>query len=127
MPCAASISTTSRGQQQRVPPNPSTHSTYTFFADAVTASPSYEFPPCPTGPAHGFRAPMVPTMEGAGGEQTWENGASEYTYGYNYAEQEEQEQEQEEPGAVYDRNGVLIANEPGSPDKPSSDILWPAR
>ena len=60
--------------------------------------------------------------------QTWD-GVSEYT-SYGYAEQEqEQEQEQEEPGAEYDSDGVLIANEPpGSPDKPSAEtMLWPAR
>lgn len=64
--------------------------------------------------------------------QTWD-GVSEYT-AYGYADQDqdqeqEQEQEQEEPGAEYDRDGVLIVNEPpGSPDKPSAEtMLWPAR
>jgi len=64
--------------------------------------------------------------------QGWDGSASlsvgeenEYTYGYG---EQEQEQEQEEPGAELDPDGVLIAAEPGSPDKPSNEVmLWPAR
>ena len=64
------------------------------------------------------------TMDGVA--QSWD-GVTEYTYGYA---EPEQEPEQEEPGAEYDPDGnMLMANEPGSPDKPSSEtlMLWPAR
>lgn len=45
-------------------------------------------------------------------------------YAYGYAEQE-LEQEQEDPGPEYDPNGVLIT--PGSPEKTTETMLWPAR
>lgn len=49
---------------------------------------------------------------------------SEYTYGYS----EQVLEQEQEPGTEYDPDGVLISAEPGSPDKPSSEImLWPAR
>ncbi|THH02810.1 hypothetical protein EW145_g6694 [Phellinidium pouzarii] len=83
---------------------------------------------------HGRQPPVPPSIgtRGTNGAsvQGWEGmpaAGDEAVYTYGYAEQE-QEQEQEEPGAEYDPDGMLIVNEPGTPDKPSTEaMLWPAR
>ncbi|EJD01740.1 uncharacterized protein FOMMEDRAFT_169792 [Fomitiporia mediterranea MF3/22] len=136
MPCqvATTTSTLSRDPSQAsrrstAPPNTSAHFHYTFFGDAVSSYPEYEFTKFSTGSMHHNRVPLASTIDSVA--QGWD-GMSEYPY--NYAEQEpDQDQEQEEAGseydrAEYDRDGMPITNEPGSPDKPSSEtMLWPAR
>ena len=138
VPCqaASAPSTLTRSQSRssraaRSQPNSSAHFMYTFFSDAVSSSPPFVFPKCPSSSSHSHG----PHLNGplAAAPQAWEvvsassidiGSDPEYTYGY--AEQE-QEQEQEEPGAEYDPNGVLITNVPGSPDKSAEPMLWPAR
>ncbi|KAH8106451.1 hypothetical protein DFH11DRAFT_1691863 [Phellopilus nigrolimitatus] len=141
MPCQAATATSSLTRDQsrasraaRQVVNSSAQYIYTFFFSAVNSSPAFEFPESAVVHAHGSRA-TIPSVSTASrtrdtAAQGWEGVSatvdeSEYTYGY--AEQE-QEQEQEEPGAEYDPDGMLIVNEPGSPDKPSAEaMLWPAR
>ncbi|KAL5507704.1 hypothetical protein ACEPAH_5322 [Sanghuangporus vaninii] len=126
MPCQVATTTSSMSRDPSRPSrptlNPSAHFVYTFFGDAVSPSPEYEFPKGALEASHSHRTPYMSTMDSVA--QSWD-GTTEYSYGYA---EPEQEQEQEEPGAEYDPDGVLIANEPGSPDKPSAEtMLWPAR
>ena len=103
---------------------------YTFFSDAVSSSPSFDFPKCPSSSHSHGPHPVEPL---AAASQGWEGVAASAVgmgmsddgeYAYGYAEQE-QEQEQEDSGPEYDPNGVLIT--PGSPDKAAEPMLWPAR
>lgn len=111
---------------------------YTFFSDAVSSAPGFEFPAscsASTHDVHGQTAPPQPgSALGAPGSyadfaaQGWEGMAgmptgeeSEYTYG-GYMD------DQEETGNEVDADGVQIAAEPGSPDKPNFELMFlPAR
>ncbi|KAI5115965.1 hypothetical protein M0805_000608 [Coniferiporia weirii] len=142
MPCQAATATPSVTQDQprssrtsRQVTVPDTHYIYTFFCNAVTSSPGFDFPERAAAQTHGSRTfiSLSATSGTRAGNDTsaqrWEgvSAGDEAEYSYGYAEQE-QEQEQEEPGAEYDPDGMPIVNEPGSPDKPNTEVmLWPAR
>lgn len=148
MPCQAATLTPNAPQEQSRSPRASTstnqHHVYTFFCTAVTPSPAFEFPAACYVRAHetaettssvpGALSSSAESASGLGGAgayagfagQGWEGMAgmptgeeSEYTYGYT--------DEQDEPGE-YDADGVQIPAEPGSPDKPSVELMFlPAR
>lgn len=150
MPCQAATLTPNAPQEQEQSRSLRTgraststeqnqHHVYTFFCTAVTPSPTFEFPAACYARAHESSEtsttasanmpgalPSYVGWEGMAGMPTGE--ASEYTYGYA--------DEQDEAGAggageyVYDADGVQVqvAAEPGSPDKPSVELMFlPAR